>query len=57
MTIKVIIKNIYGNNLIYPVCEKAMLFAAIAGQKTLTQATIAKIKGLGFDVLVEQQQL
>lgn len=49
-SIKVRITSKYGNELIYPVCEKAETFAKIAGAKTLTRANIEHIKNLGFDV-------
>jgi hypothetical protein len=51
MTITVQIKNVYGNVLIYPICDKAKAFAAIANQKTLSQATLWQIKALGFTVI------
>lgn len=55
MTITVQIKNVYGNETIYPVCEKARLFAALAGTKTLTLVAIAQIKLLGYAITVKQQ--
>lgn len=52
MSIQVKIKNVYGNDLVYPICEKAKAFAAIAGQATLTGWTISKIKDLGYTIEV-----
>lgn len=52
MEIKVKIKNVYGNETVYPECDKAKTFAKIAGQKTLTAATVAGIKQLGYAILV-----
>ena len=57
MNIKVEIKNIYGKELIYPVCEKAKLFANLIGQKTLgelgySEYNINSIKELGYSVEV-----
>lgn len=49
-SIKVKITSQFGNERIFPVCEKADLFASIAGTKTLTRSNIAYIKALGFDV-------
>lgn len=57
MKIKVKIKNVYGVDRIYPVCEKAQTFAAFAGNKTLLPADIERIKSLGFEVEVEQAKL
>lgn len=53
MTITVQIRQVYGNEAIYPICEKAKLFAAIAGTKTLTLQAIAQIKLLGYEITVQ----
>jgi|TARA_Y100000114_G_scaffold68892_1_gene63141 hypothetical protein len=51
MKIIVRIKNVYGKDLIYPVCEKAKAFATIQGGKTLTNRTInTLINELGYDL-------
>jgi hypothetical protein len=52
MKIQVTIKNVYGNETIYPACDKAKLFASMLGQKTLTRADISRIKQLGFEIEV-----
>ena len=49
-TIHVQKNNVYGNNLIYPVCERAKRFAILTGQKTLSVCAIYHIKRLGFAV-------
>lgn len=54
MEILVNMRNVYGNDLIYPICEKAKLFAAIAQSRTLSLSTIEAIKALGYRVEVEQ---
>ena len=38
------IKSVYGNEVIYPVCEHAKLFAELAGTKTLTKQAVNVIK-------------
>lgn len=43
-------REVYGEVKYYPVCEKAKLFATIAGTKTLTRPVLAKIKELGYIV-------
>jgi hypothetical protein len=48
MKIMVTVENIYGNTLFYPLCEKAKLFAQIAGKKTLTREVLQHIKSLGY---------
>jgi hypothetical protein len=57
MTIVVKIKNVYGNDTIYPVCEKARIFAALSGNKTITLHALAQIKLLGYEIAVEQKTL
>jgi len=54
MSITVRVKNIYGNKTVYPVCDKAKIFAQIAGHSTLTSATLDGIRRLGY--LIEAQQ-
>jgi len=57
MDITVQIKNVYGNEMIYPVCDKAKIFAALTGTKTLTREAVAKIKALGYSVSVQTPTL
>lgn len=52
MNIQVIVKTVYGNKTIYPYCDKAKLFADIAGTLTLLPRDIERIKQLGFSVEV-----
>ena len=52
MRILVTIRNNYGQEAIYPVCEKAKLFAALAGTSTLTRRAVDRIKRLGYAVEV-----
>ena len=52
MNINVTMKNVYGNDIIYPACETSRIFAQMAGQKTLTMRTIMLIKQLGYTVRV-----
>lgn len=57
MKILVEIKTVYGNEMIYPVCEQAIKFAKLTGKKTLSRSDIATIKDLGFEVEVKSQSL
>ena len=50
--ITVQIKSIYGNEMSYPICPQAKIFAELAGTKTLTRTAINLIKDLGFKVNV-----
>lgn len=52
MEIKVRITHQYGNQRIFPVCEKAELFCQLVGGKTLSDAHIKAIKELGYTVTV-----
>ena len=54
LEILVEIKNVYGNEKIYPACEKASLFCDIAGTKTITDETKVLIKQLGYTIIVNQ---
>lgn len=51
------IKNVYGNELIYPANDTAKIFADIAGQVTLTRETLKNIKDLGYEIEVVQKVL
>ena len=57
MNITVTIKNVYGNELIYPACEASRDFARLAGKKTLSRGDLEIIKRLGFLVGVAQTSL
>ena len=61
MEITVRITESFGHRRVYPVCEKALLFAKIAGRTCLAQdddnSVLDAIKLLGFDVVVEAQTL
>lgn len=57
MKIIVKTKKVYGKRLIYPVCDNAYIFAAIAGTKTISDVNIARIRMLGIDVKLEEQSL
>lgn len=48
--IKVTLRNVYGEEKIYPACTQAEAFAEIANQKTLTYSQIEIIKRMGFTV-------
>jgi hypothetical protein len=46
----VAVRNVYGNEMVYPINDTAKLFAKIAGTKTLKPETIYTAQLLGFDV-------
>jgi len=49
-SITVEIRSQYGNTVLYPACEDAMRFAAIAGTTTLTERVLTCVRGLGYDI-------
>ena len=57
MEIQIEIKNIYGENKFYPICEKSKIFADLLEQKTLTKRDLEKIKKLGFQITLVQQKI
>lgn len=54
MELTVKIKNVYGNETIYPICEKGELLASFKGQKTFTRKDIEALKQLGYVFTVQQ---
>ncbi len=54
-TIQVMIKNVYGNEKVYPICERAKIFAKMVGQTTLTDFNLKYIKELGYTIQVVSQ--
>jgi len=57
MQIVIRIKDVFGKRTIYPVCDKAKLFAELAGTRTLTQMALLSIQKLGYEVKCEQVTL
>ena len=50
------IRNVYGTEKVYPVCEQAHAFADIAGTTTLTPDALDHIqKRLGYELILEQK--
>jgi len=54
MMIEVEVRDVYGQAKYYPVCDKAKLFAEIAGMKTLPIDILKKIEMLGYRVAVSR---
>ena len=52
MNIQVIIKNVYGNQLIYPKCDISKAFSNIAKTKTLSIENLKTISQMGYQVEV-----
>jgi len=56
MQIEVKIKNVYGNERIYPVCTNAKLFCNLTKTETITFQSLDVIKALGYKIVVVQEQ-
>ena len=56
-SITINIKNVYGNELIYPVCFNAKKFTSLTKNKTLSKKDIDIIKTLGYKIVIEQKTL
>lgn len=52
MPFKIRIKNVYGNDLIYPACDISNQFVRLTGRKTFTKENMEIIKSLGY--VIEQ---
>ena len=50
-------KNVYGNELIYPICDKATLFALISDKVTLSPRVINLIKKLGYQPTPKKEEI
>ena len=47
----------WGNDVVYPECRKAKIFAKIAGTTTLTSRAIEQIKSLGYVINVKPETI
>jgi hypothetical protein len=56
MVIEVEVKNIYGKDTFYPLCNQAILLARLTGNKTLTLDSLKTIRSLGYEVYFQQKQ-
>ena len=59
MNNKLIVKKqtVYGNELIYPICNQSKILAGISGNKTLLPSVIALIKKLGYTLTTESESI
>ena len=54
LQITVEVRSVYGRDTIYPVCDAAAAFAAIAGTTTLTVPVLKQIIKLGYEIRYQQ---
>lgn len=52
-TLKVMIKQVYGREIVYPLCPMAEGFCRLLQQETLTDRDIETLKGMGFTFVDE----
>ena len=50
-------RNVFGNDLIYPVCELSKELTELTGNKTITEDTKRKLKALGHTLVVREKTL
>lgn len=50
MFIVVSIRDVFGRPTVYPVCDTAKAFAALAGTKTLGEHALKIIRQLGYSI-------
>lgn len=50
------IKDVFGQLKFYPVCKDALIFAAIAGTKTLSEVNLRRIIELGYEIATYEQR-
>ncbi len=48
MEIKLMVKNVFGNELVYPACYQGKTFAKFKGTKTFTDTDLKILKDLGY---------
>ena len=47
--LEVMVKNVYGNDLIYPQCEQAKKLANFKGTKTFTDLDLKRFNAMGYE--------
>lgn len=53
MNITVKVKNVYGVDRIYPVCDRAKLLLALTRRKSFSTSDTHLIKSLGYEIITE----
>jgi hypothetical protein len=51
------IESVYGNRLIYPINNSAILLAKLMGRKTFSRDHVKDFQKLGFQVEIERESL
>ena len=53
--VQITVRNVYGNDLIYPANPMAENFAKLTGQKTFSHAHLQIIEAMGFSIVQVSQ--
>ena len=56
-SITVQIKNVYGNETIYPACPTSAFFCRLARTKTITDDMLRLIRAQGYEIRTEAPKL
>ena len=51
------LKNVYGNELVYPANDRAEMFLNLTGKKTFSRTELEILKKVGYAVKFEAQKL
>jgi hypothetical protein len=57
MELTVKVKQVYGNDMIYPVNDTAQKFSNLIGKKTFSRVDLAIISNLGYKITQVQEVL
>ncbi len=57
MRITIQIRNVYGNETIYPACKTSAFFCRLAGTKTFTDEMLRLIRAQGYQIEVEAPRI
>lgn len=55
--IQVMVKNSFGNQLVYPVCQTAKYFTELTKKKTLSVNDLELIEEMGYEIEYVAQKL
>lgn len=57
MNLTIELKTVYGNDLVYPICNKAIKLCQLTNQKTFSKFAINKLKELGYTFTQKEMSL
>ena len=57
MNLTIELKTVYGIDLVYPICNKAIKLCQLTNQKTFSKFAINKLKELGYTFTQKEMSL